>query len=214
MTISLSINAPDRAGAEQLLTRAVSFLPAGGIIHIDVGDGSYTPEATWGNPAEWGEVKHRIPSAFLEVHLMALDWEARLIPWLEAGAKRVIVQIDLVRDARHLLDIVGRYGASVMLSIPPLVSADAALLYQGVFREFQILTVSPGRSGQAFDPAALAKITSLRTAFPDAILEVDGGVTPDVLRPAKTAGADIAVSASYIWNAADPQSAYEELAGI
>lgn len=214
MIISLSINAPDRAGAEQLVTRAVSFLPAHGIIHIDVGDGLYTPEATWGNPAEWSAMKHRIPSALLEVHLMALDWEDRLIPWLEAGAKRVIVQIDLVRDARNLLDIVGRYGASVMLSIPPLISADAALAYQGVFHEFQILSVSPGRSGQAFDPASLAKISSVRAAFPDAILEVDGGVTPDILRPAKAAGADIAVSASYIWDAADPQEAYEELQSI
>ena len=214
MTISLSINAPDRAAVDRFVARAASFLPPGGIVHIDAGDGSYTPAASWDDPAEWGAMKGAIPSVFLEVHLMALDWETRLVPWLEAGAKRVIVQIDLVRDARHLLDVVGRYGASAMLSIPPLVSADAALAHQGTFREFQVLAVPPGRSGQAFDPGALGKISSVRAAFPDAIIELDGGVTPDILRPAKAAGADIAVSASYIWNAADPKTAYEELAGI
>lgn len=214
MTVSLSINAPDRAGAEALMNRAVSFLPPGGILHVDVGDGSYTPEASWGDPAEWSLMKALIPSAFLEVHLMSLDWEDRLIPWLEAGAKRVIVQIDLVRDAGDLLDIAGRYGASVMLSIPPRVSADRALAYQGICNEFQILSVPPGRSGQAFDPAALAKVSSMRAAFPDAILELDGGVTPDILRPAKVAGADIAVSASYVWGSPDPKAAYEELQSI
>lgn len=214
MTVSLSINALDRAGAEALVNRAASFLPPGGILHVDVGDGSYTPEASWGDPAEWLAMKALVPSAFLEVHLMATDWEGRLIPWLEAGAKRVIVQIDLARDARNLLDVVRRYGASVMLSIPPRVSADRALAYRGICNEFQILSVPPGRSGQSFDPGALAKISLMRAAFPGAILELDGGVTPGILRPAKAAGTDIAVSASYIWNAPDPQAAYEELARI
>lgn len=214
MTISLSINAPDRAHAERLVVRAAAFLPPQAFVHIDVGDGSYTPEANWGDAAAWSEMRHLLPSASAEVHLMAADWEARLVPWLEAGAKRVIIPIDLVRDARHLLDIVSRYGASAMLSIAPLVSADRALAYQGLFREFQVLAVPPGRSGQAFDPASLAKISTLRAAFPDAILEVDGGVTPEILRPAKAAGANVAVSASYIWNAADSKAAYDELAAI
>jgi len=214
MMISLSINAPDRASAERLVARAALFLPSRAILHIDVGDGSYTPEASWGEPKDWVAMHALIPSAFLEVHFMTLDWEDRLIPWLEAGAKRVIVQIDLLRDAWHLADIANRYGASVMISIPPRVSADYALAYQGIFREFQVLSVPPGRSGQAFDPAALAKIVILRAAFPDAILEVDGGVTPGVLRPAKAAGADIAVSASYVWNATDPKAAYDELQSI
>ena len=60
----------------------------------------------------------------------------------------------------------------------------------------------------------LEKVKWLKAARPDAIIEVDGGITPETARWAKDAGADIAVSASYIFGGNDPKKAYEELKKI
>ena len=210
MTISLSINAGDAAEAYALIGRARGVVPAGGWIHIDIGDGAYTPRASWGDPAGLPDMR----GFALEVHLMALDWEARVIPWLEAGAKRIIVPADLVQGGAHLREAVARYGATAMISIPCGAAAkEIAARFPG-FREFQILAVSPGESGQKFDERAIGALSAMRAAFPDAILEVDGGMTPDVVRRAKAAGANIAISSSYVWGSGDPRQAYGMLAAI
>jgi pentose-5-phosphate-3-epimerase len=65
-----------------------------------------------------------------------------------------------------------------------------------------------------FDGRAIEKIKALRAAFPDAILEVDGGITPVTAARAKDAGADIVVSSSYIWSAESPHEAYEKFLAI
>ena len=63
-------------------------------------------------------------------------------------------------------------------------------------------------------PVALEKIAALRAKFPNATIEVDGGVTPDVARAVKKAGADTITSDHFIWSAEDPGRAYEILKGI
>ena len=218
MQIALSINAAHGAEARALLSRAATIVPAGGWVHIDVGDGAYTPRASWGDAAEFSAIRAAHPALGalnMEVHLMARDWADRIVPWLEAGVRRVIVPVALVSDLPYLSELSARYGCAAMLSFSPqeVVVPDFAARY-GAFRAFQILAVSPGESGQQFDEAALPALRAVRAAFPDAILEVDGGVTPDVLRRAHDAGADCAVSSSFVWHAGDPQAAYEELRKI
>ena len=77
-----------------------------------------------------------------------------------------------------------------------------------------MLAVQPGPVGQEFLPFVCEKIKFLREEFPDAIIEVDGGMNPETAGQVKEAGADTIVSASYIFNAVDPKKAYEELCTI
>lgn len=214
MHVALSINARGSGEARDLLMRARAIVPAGGWVHIDVGDGVYTPQASWGDALEFAEIAKEMPDINAEVHLMAEDYEDRIVPWLEAGAKRVIVQADLLRDAEYLMELGEKYGATMMLSVPLHIPASDLVPYFGKFSGFQILCVTPGNSGQAFQEDALLKIAAVRAAAPDAILEADGGMTADTARRAKEAGADILVSSSYVWNNSDPAAAYAALAAI
>lgn len=210
MQVALSINARDASEARDLALRAIHIVPQGGIIHIDISDGIYTANATWDDAVEWRTfAPHGIKT---EVHLMARDWESRLVSWLNAGAFRIIIQADLAdKDgARRAKEIVSRYGAELMLSFPLHDDTHDFSPY-AAFTAFQVLAVPAGKSGQKFDERALQKINALRAAFPNAILEVDGGITPVIATRVADAGANIVVSSSYIWNATSPKQAYEQL---
>ena len=146
---------------------------------------------------------------------MIPDWELRLVPWLEAGAKRVIVQVeDIGGSSANLAEVAARYGAQAMLSIALETPLEILAAHCGRFRAFQVMGVPLGKSGQSFDRRAEERLRAVRAACPDAILQLDGGVTPEVARLAKGAGADSVVSSSYIWSAANPKAAYESLSAI
>ena len=213
MQVALSINARNETDARDLARHAARIVPRGGIVHIDIGDGIYTPNTTWDDAVAW---RTMAPAGVkTEVHLMARDWESRLVPWLEAGAFRVIIHIGLasVNEAKRAREVAARYGAEVMLSISLADDVVDALAYAD-FASFQILAVIAGRSGQIFNESAIQKIKDLRVAVPNAILEVDGGITPIIAARANEAGADIVVSYSYIRDADNPKEAYEKLVSL
>ncbi len=217
MQIALSINAKDAGEARSLFARAAQIVPQDGWVHIDVGDGKYTPRTSWGSAIEFSSLLHpqsNILNLRAEVHLMVYDWDRRIVPWLEAGARRIIVPAELVGEPAYFAELVSRYGCEAM----PSFAYDADLTdisqrWRG-FRAFQVLAVPPGESGQKFRAGALKAIAAMRTAFPNAILEVDGGITNKTAREAKAAGADIVVTSSYVWDDTVPRDAYEELTQI
>ncbi len=217
MQVALSINAKDAGEARSLFARATQIVPQGEWLHIDIGDGKYTPSPSWGDHFEFSKLLHSQSNTMnlrAEVHLMTYDWDRRIVPWLEAGARRIIVPAELIGEPAYFTELVARYGCEAM----PSFAYDADLTgierrWRG-FRAFQVLAVSPGESGQKFRAGALKAITAVRAAFPNAILEVDGGITNKTAREAKAAGADIAVTSSYVWDDTVPRDAYEELAEI
>lgn len=201
MQIIPAINARDFNEARAMLAQAAQFLPEGGWIHIDVADGTMTPNSTWGNAEEFKKLA--ISGLRVEVHLMVKDWETRAAAWRAAGAERIIVPVELVR--------VEQCAPDIMVSVGPHASLEALKPFFGIARQFQVLAVLPGLSGQSFREEAYAAIASVRAQAPDAILEVDGGVTPAITGRLREAGANSAVSASYIFKSRDPAQAYQEL---
>jgi ribulose-phosphate 3-epimerase len=202
MQVALSINAHDMATARDLALRAPGITGPDGIAHIDVYPGSFQ-----------GILMPR--GMRVEVHLMVPDWEARLTPWLEAGAFRAVIPADYIDTALlgRAVESAARYGASIMPSFRGADALPNLRPYAGI-TAFQILAVPEGSTGHSFDSRTIATLRALRAAFPDAILEIDGGITPITAARAKEAGADVAVSASCIWNAASPQAAYDQLSRI
>jgi len=145
---------------------------------------------------------------------MVEDPEAVIEGWLEAGARRVIVHLESLRNPEFVLEICKKYEAEPILSIDPSVSVDEATPYLKDFNFFQILSVFPGPSGQEFKEDSIDKIVSLRGRVPTAKIEVDGGVNDRTARLAKDAGADILVSGNYIFGSPNPRAAYEKLKAI
>jgi ribulose-phosphate 3-epimerase len=213
MRIFPVINCIDRACVEERLAILGTFLKPRDFIHIDIADGIFTFHKTWNHPKEWNVL--RSPFS-LEVHLMVEHPEDQIVPWLAAGAKRFVVPVEAIdQDSfRAIAEQCKVAGAELMLSSNPETPQEDLTPYLREISHFQVLCVNPGLAGQKFLPLALEKVKWLKYALPHAIIEVDGGITPETAKWAKDAGADMIVSASYIFGSKDPKMAYEELKKI
>jgi ribulose-phosphate 3-epimerase len=215
MNVIPVINCPDAACARKKLEIAKTFLREGELVHLDVADGVFAAYKTWNDPLGWVNLK----SPFgLEVHLMVEHPEEHVDNWLAAGARRLIVHIEAVtpQSLHEIVSLAERYHTEIMLSSKVESIPEEFLPYinKERFSSFQVLAVQPGPAGQTFLPFVEEKIRFLREAVPDAIIEVDGGMNPDTARLVKVMGADTIVSSNYIFSAADPKKAYEELRAI
>ncbi|MBI1838889.1 MAG: ribulose-phosphate 3-epimerase [Candidatus Colwellbacteria bacterium] len=208
------VNCKDFETASAQIKKAISFFPpAGGWIHIDVVDGRFAPNITWGDPEDLSKLRLMHPNISFEIHLMVQDPEDVVESWFSAGAKRVIVHVESINDGSisRVLEIADKYNAEVMLSIAPATSLENLQSYIEKVKQFQVLAVSPGLAGREFDVSVIEKIKFLRQNAPNAKIEVDGGVNLETAKLAKEAGADVFVAASYIFGSDSPGKAYQEL---
>jgi ribulose-phosphate 3-epimerase len=204
------INCLDVECVRKKIKIAKTFLKEGDVFHLDAADGSFGPYRTWSDPVEW--TKLRSPFG-IEVHLMTNRPEAYADDWFAAGARRLIVHAEALnaQSANELRSVAEHYHGEIMLSSKPGSTMEDIAPHLAEFGSFQVLAVEPGPAGQVFLPFIAEKIKFLREEFPDATIEVDGGMDPETVRIVKIAGADIIVSSSYIFDAADPKKAYELL---
>jgi len=130
--------------------------------------------------------------------------------------RRLIVHAESLtpQSMNEILSTAERYHAEIMLSSKPESDVEDIAPYLKHFHSFQVLAVQPGPAGQEFLPFVMEKIRFLREELPDVTIEIDGGMNPERARQVKEVGADTIVSSSYIFNAADPKKAYEELCAI
>lgn len=180
-------------------------------MHFDVADGGFTNGyATWRNHQDLKELK--VPANVkIEAHLMVRNPEAIFEQWLNAGASRIVVHLSATQNLENISSRCSESRAEVFLAFEPGSDIAHGFPYLNLVSGVQILAVGPGLSGQSFDPEALQKIKTLRKRFPSLIIEIDGGINPKTAVAAKEAGADFAVSGSYIFNSTDPARAFGEL---
>ncbi len=182
-------------------------------VHMDVSDGIFTSVKTWNDPHT---LKQYIDSngAIMDitVHLMVKDAEKEIILWAGSGIiKRAILPLATGMDPRKFVEICSEYGVIPELSVAAGESVEGLSEYADIVQDFMILTVSPGLSGQPFGEDAAEKIMTLRKRLPGATIEVDGGINLETAKLAKSAGADIAASSSYLFDDKDPLEAYRRL---
>jgi ribulose-phosphate 3-epimerase len=101
-----------------------------------------------------------------------------------------------------------------MLATNPDTPAEELIPYLDSVYQFQFLAVKPGFSGQEFDERIVEKVKFLRERSSDVVIEVDGGINVETAKLVRRAGADIVVSASYIFSNKDPLRAYKNLLEI
>lgn len=213
MQIIPAINASDFETAEKQIKQAAEFSEW---IHLDITDGVFSPAQIWGSPDEFKTLLANgytlLANLKFELHLMVSNPEGVIDSWLRTGlVKRVIIHLEAMTDSVYILEKCNKYGAKAMLSINPGTEAERLLAHKDDFKYFQVLAVAPGWAGQKFNEKMIDKIKFIKESMPDGIIEVDGGINPETTKLAKAAGADILVSASYIFSHDDPRKAYEEL---
>lgn len=170
-------------------------------IHVDVMDGHFVPNLTFG-PKMVADLRKatRLP---LDVHLMIErpeDWVAR---YVEAGATYVTVHVEATRDAAGALDAIRKTGAKPGITLNPETDVARLMPYLGRADLVLVMSVHPGFGGQAFIPTALDKLRALRAALDakrsTAELEVDGGIKPENAKDAADAGASVLVAGSAVY---------------
>lgn len=201
------LNCTDLASIKETIEKTKTFLPEGNFVHCDIADAAFTFHKTWNNPTEWANL--RVPYQ-LEVHLMVEHPEAQIEPWIAAGARRFIVHFEAVTDEslEKIFETCDKRGVGVALSSNPETTVDRFASYLKHFPMFQVLCVHPGLAGQPFLPMMMEKIAWLRREYPNAIIEVDGGVNAQTAGMIKAAGADLIVSSSYLFGSGDPKISY------
>jgi len=229
MKIAPSINCPDFACVSHKFLDASQFFPKDTWLHIDVADARFTYNKSWGNPEELKKLLDKHPEFHfnIEVHLMVEEPEEVVKQWIDLPIKRVIVHLEAIKDqkyrkkkmsADHVIESILKRcvsrGIEVMLATNPETKLEDEKEYLEYFSQHQVLAVRPGPAGQKFLPMALEKIKFLREQFPNATIEVDGGINLETAKLCKRAGADILAAGSYTFESSDPGKAYRELSQI
>lgn len=182
-------------------------------IHIDVMDGVFVPNISFGFPVM--KPIRRATSKVLDVHLMITDPERYTARFVEAGADIVTFHYEATMDIRGCIASIRGAGAKVGISIKPATSPEVLRDILPSVDLVLVMSVEPGFGGQSFMPAAIDKVRMLdkmkREAGLDTIIEVDGGISAANSRLLFDAGAEALVAGSSVFGAADPAEAIDRM---
>lgn len=176
------------------------------MIHIDVMDGHFVPNLTYG-PIIVKTCKE-LTDLPLDVHLMISNAEQTVDLYLDAGADYLSVHAEAVNHMQRLLSYIRNHGAKAGVVLNPATSEEALRWVVNDLDFVLVMTVNPGFEAQQFIPQSLAKVRSVRALLAEAgssaDIQVDGGVGPDNAGKLAAAGATILVAGSAIYKAPDP----------
>ncbi len=185
------VQAVDRAGADY--------------IHVDVMDGHFVPNITIGPLVV--KALRKITEKPLDVHLMIENPDRYIEAFAEAGADIITVHQETVPHLHRTVQWIKDCGKKAGVSINPATPTATLDVILDDLDLVLVMSVNPGFGGQDFIPAALGKIRALRQQITQRRLateiEVDGGIKVDNIRDVVTAGADVLVAGSAVFNTDD-----------
>jgi ribulose-phosphate 3-epimerase len=197
------------------LREQIAQIEAGGAewVHIDVMDGHFVPNLTFGAPLIRALAKiTRLP---LDVHLMVQQPEKYLVEYAELGARVFTFHPEATIHVQRQLAAVRERGMKAGLALNPATSVGQI---EEVITDLDlvlVMSVNPGFGGQSYWPGATDKIRRVRGLLAEsrspAVLQVDGGITVDTIGPAFSAGADTFVAGTAVFGEADPAEAVRAL---
>ena len=179
-------------------------------VHVDVMDGHFVPNLTFGPPLVKAIRKH--VTTVMDVHLMISPVDPYIDAFAEAGADILTAHLEAGPHTHRTLQAIRGAGMKAGLALNPGTSVEAAIPLLDLCDLVCVMTVNPGFGGQSFIETQLGQIARLREMIGDrpVLIEVDGGIDPTTAPKVAAAGADVLVAGSAVFKggSADAPAAY------
>jgi ribulose-phosphate 3-epimerase len=187
----------------------VAMCEAGGAdwLHIDVMDGQFVPNLTFG--AKVIETVRKLSKLPLDVHLMVVHPEKYFDDFVAAGASGLTIHVEAAPHLHRQLTRVRELGCTAGVALNPGTPVESIREVIPELDLLLVMTVNPGFGGQEFIPHSAAKVARARALLDSsgssAALEVDGGISRKTIAEVYHAGANTFVAGHAIFAARDPQ---------
>lgn len=182
-------------------------------IHIDVMDGVFVPNISFGFPVM--EAVKKYSTKMLDVHLMIVNPENYVHRFAQAGAGMITFHFEAAEDPQHVIDLIRSEGVKVGITINPDVPVSALRPFIDKVDMVLLMTVFAGYGGQKFIEKSYERIDELKTLIeelnPACLIEVDGGVTLENAPKLSAHGVNVLVAGSTVFNASYPKETIDML---
>jgi ribulose-phosphate 3-epimerase len=182
-------------------------------IHFDVMDGVFVPNISFGIPVI--EHVNRIAKKPLDVHLMIVNPDHLIAPFVNAGASIITVHYEACKHLHRTIQLIKSLGVKASVSLNPHTPVSVLEDIIADLDMVLLMSVNPGFGGQKFIERTYSKVRKLRQMIDDAnsdcLIEIDGGVNYEIGKKLYDAGANVLVAGSFVFNAENPT---EMIAGL
>lgn len=182
-------------------------------LHIDVMDGVFVPNISFGFPILKSVNKHT--NKILDVHLMIANPDQYIKEFVDAGADIITVHYETCPHLHRSIQLIKSFGVKAGVALNPHTPVQAL---EDVINDLDlvlIMSVNPGFGGQKFIPSSVAKVKKMKNLIAahksSALIEVDGGVNLETGAELSAAGADALVAGSYVFKSDNPTSTISNL---
>lgn len=167
-------------------------------IHIDVMDGHFVPNISFGVPVM--QSIRKLTDLVFDVHLM-IEYPSKYIKsFVDAGADIITVHTEIPDDVDACIDMIHSYGKKAGISINPDTPVSKAEKYLSKVEMALVMSVYPGFGGQKYITDVNSKITELRNRMGDDFyIQVDGGIGADNIKSVTDSGANVIVAGSSVF---------------
>ena len=183
-------------------------------IHLDVMDGHFVPNLTFGPPLIKSLRRHSQKQ--FDAHLMVSNPDALLADYATAGADRITVHVEACPHLDRSLERIHDLGCKAGVALNPHSGVDDLVHVLDRLDLVLVMTVNPGFGGQAFIAAMTNKIAEVKTLIGSRRIDiqVDGGITASTTALVTAAGANVLVAGSAIFKGDDSSSYAANIAAI
>lgn len=176
--------------------------------HIDIMDGIFVPNISFGMPVLRDIVKHATKT--IDCHLMIVDPDRYVKTFADLGCDIVTVHYEACTHLHRTLQLIKSHGMKAGVALNPHTSVH---LLTDTIQDIDmvcLMSVNPGFGGQSFIENTYDKIIQLKKIIDfkgcDTLIEIDGGVTDKNAKQLVDAGADVLVAGSYVFKSSDQEA--------